>query len=437
MFGKKKKTGQNYYNDPYGGMNGYDMNGYDMNNYGGMNNFDYMGMKTKKTLFHPAMVVASVIAAVIFFILGEVILSLMEGGVPGPIMIGVYFLVFGICLAVALMAVKTISGDAMESKTFVIILVCLAIFLFGGMLFEFLYELGGKQSQVIESDCIFVIDNSGSMSSNDPMQKRVQAIEEILMEKEDSYRYAVYTFGDQIGMIREMAPISEGHGKLEIMPNGNTPIVGVLTQIQEDIESGKLDVSDHARIVMLSDGAATDNGILFHNKIDKPLKYFAKNNIIINTVGLGSVDESLMQKIADKTGGIFVMAEDVSQLTDAMKSAAEIDADRTLLSYRPAVKLGWLYGILRVFFITALGLVFAGIKLAIVDNQESESLILICSIGGSILAGLLMELGINALGITPVVIHAICAVLIALTPAYRVKYIQSGGGFGASGMQAY
>lgn len=419
MFGKKKNTYD------YNNYNGYDNNGY--GSYGGYGEDLYGGygydttIKQKQTSFNVVMLVLSIVGTVIFYLVGEALQNLMAENVPGPVFIGIYFLVFGIILAIALFLSHLINGTSPENGNPLYILITLGILLIGGMLFEFLYELGGKEVQVIETDCIFIIDNSGSMEANDPNQVRIRALEEIVNEKGSDFKYAVYSLGSEVGMIRQMAPASEGTGTLMRDPNGGTPIVGTLTQIQNDIENGVLSISGNTRIIMLTDGGATDNGFLLHTPINKPLKYFAKHNIVINTVGLGDVDNNLMQKIADKTGGVFIMADDITKLTDAMKDAARISADRNLLSYRPNVGMDWLYAFMRILFIAVLGLSFLPLKLALTGNVESESMVLVFVVAGSIIAALFMELGINLIGFSPAIMRLISVILIGMTPSYLVS----------------
>lgn len=414
--GECKMTG-NYYNN-------YPEQDYDIDN--------YEDFKIKKVKFNYVMLIASVLAGIVFFVLGEVIRAAMEEHMPAPFMVGIYFWAFGICLAVGLFAAHVVMGTFSQFQKPLLVLLTLILSLSGGMLFELLYELGGSQIDIKEADIIFAIDNSGSMEENDPEQLRVEAIEEIIDGSDSDFRYAVYSFGDSVEMIRNMADQSEGTGSLQRTPNGGTPIVGVLEQIERDIDSKQFQLGRNTKIVLLTDGYATDNGMFFHNAINRPLKYFAKKNISINAVGLGNVDEVLMNQMADKTGGVFIMADDVSQLAEAMKTASTTYKERNLLGFRPALNLGWFYGLMRIVFITLLGTALLFLKLGIVGNRESQEVILLFTIGGSLLAGLFMEFGINAFSISPGVVRFVSIILMTLTPSYAVReYSMSEYGSGA------
>lgn len=404
--------------------NNYSDQGYDIDN--------YEEFKIKKSKFNYVMLIASILAGILFFVLGEGIRASMEERMPAPFIVGIYFLVFGVFLAIGLFASHVVMGTFSQFQRPVLVVLTLILLLSGGILFELLYELGGFRSDIKEADIIFAIDNSGSMEENDPEQLRVQAIEEIIEDTGSDFRYAVYSFGESVEMVRNMADQSEGTGYLERNPNGGTPIVGVLEQIESDIDSKQFQLGRNTKIVLLTDGYATDNGMFFHNAINRPLKYFAKKNISINTVGLGNVDEALMNRMADKTGGVFIMADDISQLSDAMKTASTTYKERNLLGFRPALDLGWLYGLMRIVFITLLGTSLLFLKLGIAGNKESQEVILIFTVGGSLLAGLFMEFGINTFSISPGVVRFASIILMSMTPSYVVReYSMSEYGNGA------
>ena len=142
------------------------------------------------------------------------------------------------------------------------------------------------------------------------------------------------------------------------------------------------------------------------------------------------------------------MVSDVDQLKGAMQSAiVREDNSRNLLSYRENVSMTWLYVLMRILFVAILGLIVMVIKLAVVNNVESQGIILAVSVVGSLLAGIVLEAGINAVGAPEPLMRLIAAVLMGITPAYVIKagtsrsYVsydeESGfddyGGYGGSG----
>ena len=83
------------------------------------------------------------------------------------------------------------------------------------------------------------------------------------------------------------------------------------------------------------------------------------------------------------------MVSDVDQLKGAMQSAiVREDNSRNLLSYRENVSMTWLYVLMRILFVAILGLIVMVIKLAVVNNVESQGIILAVSVGGSLVAGI-------------------------------------------------
>ncbi len=358
----------------------------------------------------------------IFFVLpGEFIYYQLIKNINSVIFLGIYFGVFGVLLLIGLCLAAIMEKQRVELKALGISAVCLIILVLAGMFFEFLYELGGENTRIITDKYIFLIDNSGSMENNDPSQERIAAVRRILEDQTENVQYAVYTFGMEVGCVREMGPISEGISELETTPGGQTPIVAMLRYLQQEFEDGILTEPESTQIILLTDGYATDNG-LFGWKINRPLNYFSRNHIPVSTVGLGEADGRLLEKIADKTDGISVMVSDVDQLKEAMQSAiVRKDTSRNLLSYRGSVSMTWLYALMRVLFITLLGVIMMIEKLAIVNNTESQEMILLVSVAGSLVAGILLEVGINILGAPETVMRLIAVVLMGITPAYVIK----------------
>ena len=410
--------GNTYGGNPYGG------NPYGGNSYGnpfgnsatgawgggmnGMNRFQ----QHRETHFSKALLIASLIAAVIFFLLGEVIERALVKEVNSIFFMGVYFAIFGLILAICLLIASKLSGLEITSKGLAIIGICIVLLLALGCLFEFLYELNFNQLKISTDKYVFAIDNSGSMEQNDPEQKRVVAVKELLENRDKDVQFAVYTFSDNIECIREMAPVSDGIGDFTISPEGGTPIVGVLRQIAQDMEMGTLSY-DGCQVVLLTDGYATDSGF-FDVDLNSVLKEFNKKNVSVSTVGLGDVDENMLNNISEKTGGISVTTDNVDDLANAMASAVRItNNNRNLLSARARTNHNWLYAIMRIVFLTILGIIFLGIKIAVTDDSTNIKMTVITSLSGIILGALIMEFGLKLI-LTEFVARACLVLLFSL-----------------------
>ena len=378
--------------------------------------------------------IASIIAAGIFFFVGEFLYRLVVS-INSIVFVGVYFGVFGLLLFLALFLAARIKGLEISGKRLLIGLICwIALFGFG-MLFEFLYELNPMGKVEITTSYIIAMDNSGSMQDNDPQQKRVEALNELLKDKPDDFCFAVYSFGSDRNTkcLREMSPKSDGIGQLTLTPDGGTPIQGVLNLILEDMDSGKLKYDEGTQVILLTDGISTDTDFWF----DSVLKKYVKKRVSISTVGLGdttfSLDLDFLNKISDTTGGKTVTTENVDELANAMASVVRIvDSSRNLQSHRPGYSHNWLYALMRILFTAILGLILMGIKIAALDDSAELKILIISSVIGSVIGAVVLEVGMQLLPLE-FLIRLIMVLLLAVTIVMLevMRTVQNGyGGIG-------
>ena len=349
----------------------------------------------KRTRFSKLFLIVSLIVSVIFFLLGEVIYRTLITGVNSVVFMGVYFALFGLLLSIGLFVVAKISDLEITSNKILLAGGCVLLLLILGILFEFIYELDFSSVRTVADNYVFAIDNSGSMQDNDPNQERVAAIKQLLSNRDEDVEFAVYTFSEDIRCIREMMPVFAGIEDFTTEPNGGTPIVGVLGKIMDDMESGALPYDEGTQVILLTDGYATDNGF-FDFRLNKILKKYNSKKVSVSTVGLGSVDENMLNDISGKTGGISVRTDNVDELATAMASAVRVtDTSRNLLSARARTNYNWAYALMRIVFLIILGAGFLGIKLLAVDNTANLGMILISSLIGIVLGALIMEVGLS------------------------------------------
>lgn len=369
-----------------------------------------------KERFSFNMLLGSLAAGCVYAVLGEILYAALHGLLPGPAVILCYFVGMGLFLVLVVgMIGKALyartSGKAEVKK---IALTVLIIFLAAG-LFEFLYELEFRHQQEDVTSYTFVLDNSGSMESSDPEQKRIDAVFTTLEHKGEDFPFAVYSFSDICTNIRRMAPISEGVSLPAQTAYGGTAIRGTLEQVWRDIESGVFDPGENGKILLLSDGAATDMLIFGRARMSGLLKKYAKRGIEISTVGLGNADSGLMQFIANKTGGVFIAVDDVGDLETAMQDAMKNRSSRDLLSYRGYCTPDVLYAIMRIVFIAILGTLIGLNKAYICERFLDTKPVFFGSLTGSVTAGIVLELGMNVCGFSPFLMRALMCVLIAFT----------------------
>lgn len=394
--------------------NDNDFNSNDLNN----NNHEIKKNKTKS--FDFITLIISIIAGIIGYFISNLVFNAISDSLWSPLAIGIRFAVFFLILAVVIFVYSIINGNQNDGgKNLIVLIGVLVGVLLLGTLFEFIYELNFFDTNFIYRDptsYVFIIDNSGSMSTNDPEALRYEAIEEIIEDKDDNFPYAVYSFSDSVVCQRAVAPKSDGLGKLHAVNSGNTHIRGTLDQLLEDYENGNINgLGDNPKFLLLSDGQANDIGMF--QSLSSTLKGYVKNNITISTVGLGSVDDDLMQEIADETGGVYISVDDADDLEDAMENAITQTSDdkykRTFFTYRNVAKLDFLYALMRIIFTAILGFIISMSMLFATGKDDDSSMIMITSIITSIIAGLLLELGINALHLSTSIISLIYMILVA------------------------
>lgn len=364
------------------------------------------------------MLFVTVMVGVIYALVAEGFYRIAEDVIPGVVLIPLYFTGLFLVLGAAVY----LTGKLIYSRTFSGInkrqwVITLLLILALSALFEFLYEIAREKKQAKEiTSFLFVLDDSGSMESNDPERIRYQAIDTLLEGKEDSFQYGIYSFNNESTVLRNMAPKSQAQDYILPEVNGGTAIMGTLVAIKDSLETGELLIDESCKVILLSDGYATDISFTNKNKVAKILESFAQRGICISTVGLADADDSLMSMIADKTGGVYVKANDISTLDEAMNQAASAtNVSRNLLGYRAIVSFDLLLGFMRIAFITVLGIIIAGEKTVLCERFLDTRSVLISSTAGSILAGFCIEIGMNTVGVHPTVMRMVTCALIAFT----------------------
>ena len=379
----------------------------------------------RRTALDLPLLAVSAAAGLAAFLLGRLLEAALGPSLPRPVMMGLQFaLLFALLAAVIFLyshAAGIFEGEPLTGGGGgPALLLCLlgAALLFGlGALFQWLYGTDFRRQPTAPTSYVFVIDDSGSMSGSDPDGKRYQAISELLSDAAPDFPYMVYRFADGPALVKPMAPVSEGVPALEPQAGGQTAIQAALTQVLDDRESGVWDGGASPRVVLLTDGYATDVG-LFH-PIRSLLRRYQKAGASVSTVGLGDADERLLQRIAGSTGGVFLDVADASGLSRAMEEAALRSAGRDLLSDRSVPRLGWLYALLRILFVTLLGAVLGSLALIPYGFAEDPALTLLSAAGKALLGAAALEAGICGLGLPEGLMWLLLWLLLALTLATR------------------
>lgn len=364
------------------------------------------------------MLIGTIIIGFVYSIIGEIFYRNAIDKIPRILLVSIYFL--GLFLVLGLGVYLIGKGIAcrvcssINKKQWFVVCVLMIIL---SLLFEFLYEMVRKKEEEHEiTSYLFILDDSGSMLENDPTNIRYQVVDMLLNDKPETFSYGIYSFSDTSMVLRPMMPKSKSVSYVVPEAYGGTAIKGALSEIRDDMKSGALSIDDNCKVILLSDGYATDIAFFYKKAITKVLEDFSERGICISTVGFKNADESLMRLIADKTGGVYVQASDVNELKDAMNVAAvNTNAGRNLLGYRSGSSFNLLLGLMRIVFIAMLGIIISLEKANLCERFLDTKTVFISSVIGSILAGVCIEIGMNSLGIHPVIMRGLTCILISFT----------------------
>lgn len=183
------------------------------------------------------------------------------------------------------------------------------------------YEGEGKNG----IDVVFVIDSSGSMSSNDGKNIRLAAAKEFVQKLGENDRAAVIDFDDNASLYQNF---TSDKTALETAINrinrsgGTNLSKGMNLAISQFTNSDYTRTDAYKYIVFLTDGDGSYSTSYTNT---------AKNNdIIVYTIGLGSgVRESLLKTIAETTGGKYYFASTAERLPDIYSDVSKETIDYT------------------------------------------------------------------------------------------------------------
>lgn len=371
------------------------------------------------------LIVCTALTGVLAWAAGKFVYTALLETMARPLLIGLVFVILYAMLGIVVFSISNLKGDFRENVisggsaggALLFLLAAGVVIFAAAALFQWLYGLRLERKDIGPTSYIFMIDDSESMLDSDPQEERYAAIPSVLAGMDQDFPYMVYHFSDDIKRIRDMGPISKGVSVPTSEAAGRTAIRGALSQVIADRETGVWEGGRRPKVILLTDGYATDMTAL--KDIDPVLKRFAAADICVSTIGLGQADGRLLERIAQKTGGVFVDVEEMSGLSDAMMSAVGRQAERDLLSAREMTGANVFYGALRVLFLTLLGVLTGSLMAVAYGSQSAVSLIAVSSVIEALAGALLMELG-TAAGFPAGIMWLLLWILIALTVASKV-----------------
>lgn len=188
--------------------------------------------------------------------------------------------------------------------------------------FEKVWNSDIKPPEAIEEnsnlDVVFLIDSSGSMTSNDRDNLRLEAARTFvdkLTEKDsaavidfDSSAYIYQTFTNDKEKLYAAIDKVDSSGGTDLSD-------GMEAAIQQFTSDQYNENNSYKIIIMLTDGEGSYN--------EEYTNLAAENDIVIYTVGLGNgVDEQLLQEIAEGTNGKYYFAIEADALSEIYNAIA-------------------------------------------------------------------------------------------------------------------
>ena len=219
--------------------------------------------------------------------------------------------------AVSTVTVEEISGLAQETQTGDKTVSSVTFILLNKLLLDEVWETrilppDGNTYNESVFEMVFVIDYSSSMDSNDPDYLRLDIVCEFIDKLRPGHDVgAVIKFA---AAATTLVPLTDD---LEALKNTTKEITNAdgsgcssedgtdgSAGIYEGIEQLKNTDSEYRYIIFLTDGR--DNS--YSHDYDELITDAVNNHITIFTIGMGNVDEELLTKIADGTGGTYYFA---------------------------------------------------------------------------------------------------------------------------------
>ena len=180
---------------------------------------------------------------------------------------------------------------------------------------------GGGGGNVVYVDVAFVLDSSGSMSTNDPSGIRRTAAKRFVDAMLAQDRGAVVDFDSFAvllqGLTSDKALLKAAIDRID--SSGGTDI-GAGVRVGLNALGATIDPTRAKIMILLTDGEGSWDSTLISLAVSR--------RVTIYTIGLGSsIDETLLRSIASNTGGQFFHALSAEDLPDVFREIGEDTGD--------------------------------------------------------------------------------------------------------------
>lgn len=172
------------------------------------------------------------------------------------------------------------------------------------------YRTPAKKNKYM--DVALTVDASGSMKGTE-IKHAKNALKNFVNAKRNKDRCSVVQFTDVAEVLGNFktskTKIIKDIGEIEV--GGKTDVdKGLKKAINLYTRDSYKDVGNEKNILLVCDGDVEYN--------QKIVNQAVKNNIAIYTILIGNKNESVLEKISEKTGGVFCLAKNASDLSDIM-----------------------------------------------------------------------------------------------------------------------
>jgi len=175
-------------------------------------------------------------------------------------------------------------------------------------------------------DIRIVIDMSGSMKKNDPLNHRTKAVQLFSEVLPDGIQSGIWTFAAEVNMLIKHGTVTKNWKKSAFNKANKIHSYGLYTNIEKALKKSTYDWSKpepgkEKHLILLTDGYidiskdAKKNTQSRENVIKQVLPFLKKNKINVHSIALSEfADHKLLKKLSSKTGGSYVVIKNASDL---------------------------------------------------------------------------------------------------------------------------
>lgn len=356
------------------------------------------------------LVLFSIIGGVAGFLAGEALLMWGEGRIPHFFLMGLYFGQLALWVAFFCLLAEYISPE-INGKGWrlrngrdgwkLLVPASLVLLLVAGIALQFVYGLYfGKVKP--PQDILIAIDTSGSMLETDPDQVRLQAIRNLVQSLEPDKRVAIIAFNDRAEVLQSLTPVADQAMKDEVLglldnmpvPDGGTDIAAALTTSMGLISDASND-GRNSTVILISDGYSEVD-------LDQALSPYQAAKVGVHAIGMNMENQqgnNLLKWIANRTGGTFYEVDEVQSLSGVVTQIYRSTQTWHLVGERMGALADSLYyAIVRVGCIVIIGALMGLGAGSMFDNRYLVRSYLVGGAIGGLLAGIILELGLQGAG---------------------------------------